>query len=284
MAKVQRTCQQRGQEFWVRESWLAWDATRGQFCSDECAKQNQKQTSERIAICLECGKEFTTQQGALNRGQGKYCSQSCAASFNNMQRPSPIDKEYLIELYLHRNYSMAEIAKQLRCSTNKVVYWMDQYGIERRDQSEATYVKRNPDGDPFKIQEFETQAQQSLFDLGIGLYIGEGTKSDQNVCLANSDPSVIRIWLRFLREICNVEETKLFAYLNMFDDLDVEQTIAYWQDVTCLARSQFFKPTIRSNKGEGYGKKSPYGTLTVGISNKKLARQMTEWCSKALVG
>jgi uncharacterized protein YjcR len=46
---------------------------------------------------------------------------------------------------------MAEIATQLGCSVNKVVYWMDRYGIARRRWDEASYVKHNPKGDPFAI-------------------------------------------------------------------------------------------------------------------------------------
>lgn len=201
-----------------------------------------------------------------------------------LRREQPIAKETLEQLYVQEKKSMQEIADELGCSVHKVQYWMDKYGLGRRGRDEATYTKRNPDGDPFDIQRLETPSQQSLFDLCVGLYIGEGTKSDQIVSLANLDPKVIQIWLRFLREICRVEEKKLFAYLNMFDDLDVENTITFWQHVTGLSRAQFFKPTVRPKRSSEYGKKSPYGTLTVGVSNKKLARKMTEWCHNVLQG
>lgn len=138
MAKVQRICQLCGNEFLVLESWLARDTTRGKFCSKECAKQNQKQKSERVVGCLECGKEFTTQQGLINRGQGKFCSHSCSASHSNRVRSEHPSQERLEQLYVQEKRSMQEIADVFGCSPNKVVYWMDQYGIARRDQSEAT--------------------------------------------------------------------------------------------------------------------------------------------------
>lgn len=128
-----------------------------------------------------------------------------------IQRGQAISKEELERLYLHEHFSMAEIAVHLGCSVNKVVYWMDRYGIARRHWDEASYVKHNPDGDPFVIKEPETDEERELFHLGIGLYIGEGTKSKQRVILSNSDPQVIRTFLRFLREICRVEEKRIFA-------------------------------------------------------------------------
>lgn len=54
-------------------------------------------------------------------------------------------KSELENLYLSGS-SMPEIAIKLQCSIHKVVYWMNKYGIKRRDRSEALYVKLNPKG------------------------------------------------------------------------------------------------------------------------------------------
>ena len=53
--------------------------------------------------------------------------------------------------------SMAEIAQREHVSLNTVAYWMKKYNIPRRTWSEATYVKSNPDGDPYKIKQLITQ-------------------------------------------------------------------------------------------------------------------------------
>lgn len=108
---------------------------------------------------------------------------------------------------------MAEIAEALNCSVNKVVYWMNRHAIPRRHRDEASYVKHNPEGDPFKIKNLETDEERALFHLGVGLYIGEGTKSRHRVSISNTDPQVIRAFLRFLRQICQVEEKKILPGL-----------------------------------------------------------------------
>lgn len=105
---------------------------------------------------------------------------------------------------------MAEIAKKIGCSINKIAYWMDKYKIKRRSNSEATYVKRNPNGDPFKIKNKLNLKEQQLQGLGIGIYWGEGDKGNpHSLRVANTDPKLIRVFIRFLLEICRLEKKKL---------------------------------------------------------------------------
>jgi hypothetical protein len=194
-----------------------------------------------------------------------------------------LSKELLEELYNGHRLSMAEIAKRLDCSQNKVAYWMEKYGIPRRDISEAIYQWHNPDGDPFEIREPVTENERRLFDLGVGLYIGEGTKKNPyGVLLANSDPQVIRAFVRFLYEICGVKAETVSAQINIFDDVDLESAQAYWEEVTGLPRSQFYKPTVRSSRGGTYENKSEYGTVTVSVHNTKLREIILDWCQEYL--
>ena len=178
---------------------------------------------------------------------------------------------------------MAAIAERLGCSLNTVVYWMNKYGIPRRDTSEAIYRWHNPDGDPFEIRMPETDDEWELSLLAIGLYIGEGKKqSDADVSLSNTDPRVIQVFLRFLRQVCRVEESKIWAWLNVFDDVDLVAAQEYWQAVTGLPEAQFYKATVRPRRGGTYSNLSEYGTLTVGVSNTRLRKIVLRWCDEYL--
>jgi hypothetical protein len=118
-----------------------------------------------------------------------------------------LSKELFDQLYYERSLSMAQIAEQLGYSVNKVAYWMNKHGIKRRDISGAIYLRQNPNGSPFSIRMPNSDEELGLFQLAVGLYIGEGKKRDrEQVSLSNNDPRVIRIFLRFLREICGVED------------------------------------------------------------------------------
>jgi len=193
-----------------------------------------------------------------------------------------LTKETLVELYYNQELSMAEIAKKLGISNSNVYYWMSKHGIPRRTQSEATYVKRNPNGDPFKIHELKTKEDFELFALGVGLYAGEGKKSGLYVGLGNADPRIIKTFLAFLRKICQVDEAKISAELNIYDDVNLEAAVKYWVEVTNIPRTRFSKSIVRKSRGGTYRNKSIYGTLTVKVCNTKLLAQILSWCGEML--
>ena len=51
-----------------------------------------------------------------------------------------------------RKCEIKEISDNQKVSYWIVRYWMSKYGIKRRSWSDATYVKRNPNGDPFRFK------------------------------------------------------------------------------------------------------------------------------------
>ncbi len=193
-----------------------------------------------------------------------------------------LSKEALEELYNAQKLSMAEIGERLGCSQNKVAYWMERYGIPRRDISEAIYQWHNPNGDPFEIRDPQTDEERELFHLAIALYIGEGKKHGHDVSLSNTDLRVIQIFLRFLREICRVEENKIWAWINIFDDAELEKAQAHWEEGTGLSSSRFYKAVVRPRRGGTYSNLSKYGTITVGVSNINLRDRVLRWCEEYL--
>lgn len=96
-----------------------------------------------------------------------------------------LDKNQLILLY-SSGLSMMDISKIHKVSLHKVTYWMEKYKISRRSRSDATYLKQNPTGDPFKISTINNRNNAELLALGIALYLGEGSKKQNGIRLANS--------------------------------------------------------------------------------------------------
>lgn len=174
---------------------------------------------------------------------------------------------------------MPDIAKKNEISVHKVVYWMKKYGISRRSSSEATYQQKNPKGDPFKLVPINTLEKTELLVLGIGLFLGEGNKRDRfHVRFTNSDSKIIKVFLSFIRKICCVQEQKIQAFINIFDDRAYEECLNYWVKITEIPPIRFYKPTIRPRKIGTYKNKSKYGTITIVVSNTKLLNQIKLWC------
>ncbi len=184
-----------------------------------------------------------------------------------------------IEDLYKRGKSAAEIGRDLGISWRKVIYLMDKHRIKRRSRSEASYCKHNPNGDPFKIKEHLTPAQECLKALALGLYWGEGTKYNPiSIRLANSDPSLLRVFIKFLREICGVLPQKIRLWVTIHKDVPAEIAEEYWSCQLNTPLSQFSKIVIIDNRGNGtYKNKSLYGTATVCVHNAKLRQILGEW-------
>ncbi len=106
---------------------------------------------------------------------------------------------------------MKQLADKLNCSEHKIVYWMDKYKINRRNRSDALYVRLNPAGDPFQIKTILTSEECKLYGLGLGIYWGEGEKNTKHqLRVANTDPDVIQVFAKFLTEICLLKRRKFF--------------------------------------------------------------------------
>lgn len=182
-----------------------------------------------------------------------------------------LTKELLETLYLSGK-SMPEIATSLNCSINKVVYWMNKYGIARRSWSEAVYLKSNPNGDPFTILKTFSPETMLLYGLGLGLYWGEGEKTSKHaVRLANSDPFVIKAFRDFLITICKLEERKILYALICFNDSNPEDARTYWAKILNISGDKFGKITQIPPQGKGrYKKKSQFGVCILIVGNIKL--------------
>lgn len=191
-----------------------------------------------------------------------------------------IEKSVLEQFYQKEHLSMMEISKKLHVSVNQVVWWMGRYDITRRSWSEATYVKRNPQGDPFRIKTNLSLQEAELKGIGLGIFWGEGNKTTKyGIKVGNTDHRLINKFIEFLTKICGVDRGKLRFSLIIFNDSDPVQAINYWISRLNIKEEQIGKPTIIPPQGKGtYKNKSKYGVLTVGCFNTKLRK----WLDKEL--
>jgi hypothetical protein len=183
-----------------------------------------------------------------------------------------IDKKTLTKYYTEDRLSMSDIALKLDCSVNKVVYWMNVHKMERRSISDAIYIKHNPNGDPFTLKPIKTKSDAELLGMGLGLYWGEGTKSNKHcVRLGNTDPSLLKTFILFLTELFGVKKSDMRFGLQIFTDINPSEAMEYWTRELGVEASQFYKIVVTISGSIGtYRKKSQYGVVTVYYHNKKL--------------
>ncbi len=129
-----------------------------------------------------------------------------------------------------------------------------------------------------------------LFILGISLYWAEGYKlsakrqgrelTSHPISLTNSDPQLIKIFIRFLKEICHVDESKMKAELRIYEHLNEKQLLHYWQDVTGIPLANFHKTYYgisKSSQGKRPFNRLPYGTICIRVYNTRLFHTIMGW-------
>ena len=157
---------------------------------------------------------------------------------------------------------------------------MNKNNIVRRSPSETNYLIINRTKPQFEIKKNLNIAKQKLNIAGIMLYWAEGTLKGNTVDFANSNPQMIKIFLRFLREICGVNEERLRIYLYTHSDNNLEELKTYWQKVTRVPLTQFTKPYIRKGNPNLSNRKLVHGLIHVRYNDKRLLKTITNWISE----
>jgi len=116
------------------------------------------------------------------------------------------------DLYWNHGLNAREIAKKLDISVWSLYNLMEKNSIPRRSQSEVSYLLHK-DKPRFEIKADLDVIEEQLKVAGIMLYWAEGARKGSTVDFANSDPDMIRIFVKFLRNICGIKEERLRVYL-----------------------------------------------------------------------
>lgn len=205
-----------------------------------------------------------------------------------------------------RGYSYGMIHDKLGISKSTMSYWfkdkpfvpnfevMDRVkqgplkvGIRRHNQRVTDIARAKEAG----IKEIGLLSKRDLWMLGLGLYIGEGSKSIENVRIMNSNPAVILIAIRWLKEVCGLSNDNIVISLHLYPDNDISEALGYWSHITGLPGTNFRKTQIdiRQDKKASKRGKLPYGTAHLRVIGNGdptkgvvLFRRIDGWMTGAL--
>ena len=132
--------------------------------------------------------------------------------------------------------------------------------------------------------------KRDLWILGIGLYLGEGSKSNEILGFSNSDPEIIKILVEWFKKNCYLNNKNFNPFIHAYPDNDIKKTLNYWSKMTGIPKKQFGKTYIdkRTNKSKIKRKTLPYGTIDLRIRSygekefgKRLHRRIMGWIKSA---
>ncbi len=117
------------------------------------------------------------------------------------------------------------------------------------------------------LEAIERNGEINLMILGIGIYLGEGSKTDRGkIALSNTDPRIIQIFVKFLTDICGYPLSKVHAHIGIHSHLSIKNAEQYWAKISGIPLKQFSKTSIQASKaGKGERDRLPFGTFEVSV-------------------
>jgi transcriptional regulator with XRE-family HTH domain len=205
----------------------------------------------------------------------------------------------------HAGYSYSYIASQTGLSKGTLSDWLaevpyhpnahtlDTIGKARTASGEAkTQIKQRSllKAREEAVNEIGDLSNRDLFMFGIGLYLGEGSKTANVVRVVNSDVNVIRLAIAWFKSL-GVLNNQFGVTLHLYPDSNVKKCLQFWSEATTIPLGQFAKSQIdrRTNKKLSRAGKLPYGTahLSVKSGGRKefgvfFARKILGWIDSAM--
>lgn len=166
---------------------------------------------------------------------------------------------------------------------------MEKRSYEKWKIANEIFIKKRVD-DALKIRlDFENKAKKEIKELspytlklvGSALYWAEGGKTKKGFLrFVNSNPMMVKLMMRFFREICQAPNERIKARIHTYPSMDYGKTLNFWAGLTQLPKENFYIPQTqisKSSKGKRPKNTLPYGTLHLTIYNTPTVSRVMGW-------
>lgn len=211
-----------------------------------------------------------------------------------------INKEFKSKAYnlrrLGKSYNF--IRKELGISKSTLSYWFQYISWSREIRNknrkdiekestrriiklnEVKRIQSNEKHEKMKKEakeEFVKHKDNPLFVAGLMLYLGEGDKSVRtgHLRICNTDPFVLKIFMRFLTLFCDIDMSKIRFWLLCYPDHNIEKCLNWWSESIGLGKNQFYKTQVI--QGRHKEKKLIYGVGNITITSTFLKTKVLKW-------
>lgn len=94
-------------------------------------------------------------------------------------------------------------------------------------------------------KEIPTLSLQEIMLVGAALYWGEGVNRELSkgyplASFTNSDPKMVKVFMRYLREVLQVKDEKITAGVVIYPNLDAQKVRRFWSRITNLDEDKFW--------------------------------------------
>lgn len=208
-------------------------------------------------------------------------------------KPKLIEKRQAITLR-ERGHSLQEISVKLGISKGTASLWLQHTPLsvraqeriqKRRDEGSRKSRATLNDRTHKRLTEAFGFAQKTLGNISdttdsSRLYCallywceGEKSKNDKSLFFTNSDPLLVKFFLKHFRKGFEIDETKFRVCVHLHSYHDAKRQLLFWSQITNIPLAQFIKPYQKSNSGKN--KRAGYaGCASVRYHDVRIARQV----------
>lgn len=173
-----------------------------------------------------------------------------------------------------------ELPEEAREKINKKMFIKSREALNHRNAAKTREAEQNA----LRLRQLARKeitqlSQKDILALGALLYWAEGykrpvikdgkAKTYHSVKLSSSDPGLIRLFLRFLREACGIPNEKIGANLRAHAHQNSNQLLDFWNRQTGISYSKM-KIFIYKSSGNKQFFTPPYGTVQIIVNNTGL--------------
>lgn len=211
--------------------------------------------------------------------------------FSTMARRQ--EKQKAIELR-KEGKSYSQIKDILGIGKGTLSAWLKDYPLSHeqlvklRDFSEIRIEKyrktcqRKKDERLKKVYEIQKKkifplSKREIFLSGLFLYWGEGLKAgNSQVCLTNTDPTMLKFFLQWLKDCFSVPEEKIRVKLHLYNDMDIKKETLFWIKKLNIKKQQFKNPYIKNSSYAQitYRKNVGHGTCNIIVGDARLTEEI----------
>ncbi|OGY59435.1 MAG: hypothetical protein A3H02_02920 [Candidatus Niyogibacteria bacterium RIFCSPLOWO2_12_FULL_41_13] len=141
------------------------------------------------------------------------------------------------------------------------------------------------------VKEIGNLTKRDLLMLGIGLYMGEGSKTTGVIRIINSNSEILSFAINWFKKACGLTTKNFSLAIHLYPDNNIKKCLRHWSRLTGIPLKQFGKTQIDGRMDKKLFKrgKLPFGTahLTIRSNNSPeygifLFRKIMAWMEVAM--
>jgi hypothetical protein len=194
---------------------------------------------------------------------------------------SKIKKNEAIKLR-KEGFSYADISSKLKIAKSTLSDWLKEVVfipndlvIKRVEENnrKISQIKRVDKmnsvlkADQYAKESIGVLSERDIFILGLGIYIGEGSKTGDCIRIANSDPRIIRFTMKWFKICFGLSDSNFKVRIHMYPDNNEDDVIEFWMKMLNIKKEAFYRSLFdnRLNKKRKNKNILPYGTAHLSI-------------------